>query len=78
LELGYENTMFIHNTLVPYLKSAEESKTKPTQHSVHDFWALGIQPDAIVLRSEVPLAEGAKRENFAFLQRSDQRRFRSR
>jgi CTP synthase len=60
LELGYENTMFIHNTLVPYLKSAEESKTKPTQHSVHELLGLGIQPDAIVLRSEVPLAEGQK------------------
>lgn len=60
LELGYENTMFIHNTLVPYLKSAEESKTKPTQHSVHELLSLGIQPDAIVLRSEVPLTEGAK------------------
>jgi CTP synthase len=60
LELGYENTMFIHNTLVPYLRSAEESKTKPTQHSVHELLGLGIQPDAIVLRSEVPLGEGAK------------------
>jgi CTP synthase len=60
LELGYENTMFIHNTLVPYLRSAEESKTKPTQHSVHELLGLGIQPDAIVLRSEVPLAEGQK------------------
>jgi len=60
LELGYENTMFIHNTLVPYLKSAEESKTKPTQHSVKELLGLGIQPDAIVLRSEVPLGQGAK------------------
>lgn len=60
LELGYENTMFVHNTLVPYLRSAEESKTKPTQHSVHELLSLGIQPDAIVLRSEVPLMEGAK------------------
>lgn len=60
LELGYENTMFIHNTLVPYLRCAEESKTKPTQHSVHELLGLGIQPDAIVLRSEVPLGEGAK------------------
>lgn len=60
LELGYENTMFVHNTLVPYLRCAEESKTKPTQHSVHELLSLGIQPDAIVLRSEVPLTEGAK------------------
>lgn len=60
LELGYANTMFVHNTLVPYLRCAEESKTKPTQHSVKDLLGIGIQPDAIVLRSEVPLSEGAK------------------
>ncbi len=62
IELGYENTLFIHNTLVPYLKSAQESKTKPTQHSVHELLSLGIQPDAIVLRSEVPLSEGQKKK----------------
>lgn len=55
LEFGYQNTMFIHNTLVPYLKTSEESKTKPTQHSVKELTGLGIQPDAIILRSEVPL-----------------------
>jgi len=60
LELGYSNTMFIHNTLVPYLRYAEESKTKPTQHSVKDLLSIGIQPDAIVLRSEVPLSDAAK------------------
>jgi CTP synthase len=60
LEFGYENTMFIHNTLVPYLKVSEESKTKPTQHSVKELLSVGIQPDAVVLRCEVPLPEGAK------------------
>lgn len=60
LELGREQVMFIHNTLVPYLPSSEESKTKPTQHSVKELSGLGIQPDAIVLRSEVPLHESAK------------------
>lgn len=60
LELGYQNTFFAHNTLVPYLKSACESKTKPTQHSVKELLALGIQPDAVVLRSEVPLPENQK------------------
>jgi CTP synthase len=60
LEFGYENTLFVHNTLVPYLKASEESKTKPTQHSVKELLGIGIQPDAIVLRSEVPLPEGAK------------------
>ncbi len=62
LELGYENTMFIHNTLVPYLRSAGESKTKPTQHSVHELLSLGIQPDAIILRSEVALSENQKKK----------------
>lgn len=60
VELGYQNVMFFHNTLVPYLRTSEESKTKPTQHSVKDLLSIGIQPDAIVLRSEVPLGEGAK------------------
>lgn len=60
LELGYQNTMFFHNTLVPYLKAAGETKTKPTQHSVKELLSIGIQPDGIVLRSEVPLSKGAK------------------
>jgi CTP synthase len=60
LELGYENTLFVHNTLVPYLRVADESKTKPTQHSVKELLGLGIQPDAIVLRSEVGLSAAAK------------------
>ncbi len=60
LELGRDHVMFIHNTLVPYLPSSEESKTKPTQHSVKELSGLGIQPDAVVLRSEVPLQESAK------------------
>jgi len=60
LDFGYENTMFFHNTLVPYLNAAGESKTKPTQHSVKELLGLGIQPDGIVLRSEVPLSKGQK------------------
>ncbi|MCQ2798687.1 MAG: CTP synthase [Bacilli bacterium] len=59
-EFGYDNVMFIHNTLVPYLHAAGEIKTKPTQHSVKELLSIGIQPDAIVLRSEVPVAQGAK------------------
>ncbi len=62
IELGYENTMFVHNTLVPYLKTAGESKTKPTQHSVHELLSLGIQPDAIILRSEVALTDKQKQK----------------
>lgn len=52
-ELGYENTFYVHNTLVPLLKTTEEIKTKPTQHSVKELTGLGINPDALLLRCEV-------------------------
>lgn len=51
LEVGKENSLFIHVTLVPYLKSSGEHKSKPTQHSVKELRALGIAPDIIVLRA---------------------------
>ncbi|QSX07732.1 CTP synthase [Alkalibacter rhizosphaerae] len=51
-ELGHGNVLFIHVTLLPYLKMAGELKTKPTQHSVKELRGLGIQPDVIILRSE--------------------------
>ncbi|MFI3251731.1 MAG: CTP synthase [bacterium] len=51
-DLGFKNTLYIHNTLVPYLRAANELKTKPTQHSVKELRSLGIQPDVIILRSE--------------------------
>ncbi|MGP1413771.1 MAG: CTP synthase [Bacillales bacterium] len=54
-EIGYENTFFMHNTLVPYLYTSLEPKTKPTQHSVKELTGLGIQPDAILLRTEADL-----------------------
>jgi len=54
-DFGYENTLYIHNTLVPYLKTSLETKTKPTQHSVKEMSSLGIQPDIIILRSEVDI-----------------------
>lgn len=56
-EVGIENTMYIHVTLVPYLNSAEEAKTKPTQHSVKELRSIGIHPDAIVTRSARPLSQ---------------------
>lgn len=59
-DFGYENTMYIHNTLVPYLKAAEEIKTKPTQHSVKELKGLGIQPDAIILRTEVHIDDDVR------------------
>ncbi|MGO1922614.1 MAG: CTP synthase [Jeotgalicoccus sp.] len=54
-DLGKENVMFIHCTLLPYIKAAGEMKTKPTQHSVKELRGLGIQPDMIVVRSEYPM-----------------------
>ena len=60
LELGEENTLFIHLTLVPYMKTSGELKTKPTQHSVKELRSIGIQPDIILCRSDRPLDKGLK------------------
>jgi CTP synthase len=59
-DLGREYTLFIHLTLVPYIKTAGEVKTKPTQHSVRELRADGIQPDILVCRTEVPLDSSLK------------------
>ncbi len=56
-DVGKENCMYIHVTLVPYLSKSGEQKSKPTQHSVKELLGLGIQPDIIVCRSEMPLAK---------------------
>jgi CTP synthase len=55
IDQGRDNCLFIHVTLVPYLRTSHELKTKPTQHSVKDLLSLGIQPDIIVCRAEIPL-----------------------
>ena len=55
LEVGRENSIFIHVTLVPYLKSSGEHKSKPTQHSVKEMQGMGISPDIIVLRCDEPI-----------------------
>jgi len=55
LDIGKENCLFIHLTLVPYLKAAREAKTKPTQHSVQQLRTIGIQPDILVCRTERPI-----------------------
>lgn len=60
LDKGYDNVAFIHATLVPYLRTSDEHKTKPTQHSVKELLSVGIQPDAIVLRTETNLGESEK------------------
>ena len=62
LELGHENTLFIHLTLLPYIKAAGELKTKPTQHSVKELRGIGIQPDVLICRSELPLPEAERKK----------------
>src|SRR5699024_3015332 len=59
---GKENVMYIQCTLVPYIKAAGEMKTKPTQHSVKELRSLGIQPDTIVLRTEMPISREMKQK----------------
>ena len=59
LEVGRENSLFIHVTLVPYLKGSNEHKSKPTQHSVKELQGMGIHPDVIVLRSDEPIEDGS-------------------
>ena len=56
-EVGYHNALYIHLTLVPYIRTAEEIKTKPTQHSVGKLREIGIQPDILVCRTEKPLSD---------------------
>ena len=56
-EVGPENALYIHVTLVPYLKSSGEHKSKPTQHSVKELQSMGIKPDIIVLRTDEPITD---------------------
>ena len=62
LELGRQNVCYIHLTLVPYIASAGEIKTKPTQHSVKELREIGIQPDALLCRTDRPLPEDDRRK----------------
>ncbi|MEJ2690487.1 MAG: CTP synthase [Deltaproteobacteria bacterium] len=59
-DVGRQNSIFIHVTLVPYIKAAGEVKTKPTQHSVKELLAIGIQPDILLCRTEMPLPKELK------------------
>jgi CTP synthase len=61
-EVGRQNSIFIHLTLVPYIAAAGEVKTKPTQHSVRELMEIGIQPDFLICRSERALSEDVKRK----------------
>jgi len=62
LDVGRDNVCYVHVTLVPFIGPAGEQKTKPTQHSVTELRSRGIQPDAIVCRSEAPLSANLKRK----------------
>lgn len=71
-DLGEKNTLFIHLTLIPYLASAGELKTKPTQHSVKQLSESGIQPDILVCRTEHPIPQEMKRKIGLFCNVSEQ------
>jgi len=61
-ELGKERSMFLHLTLLPYIKTAGELKTKPTQHSVKELLSVGIQPDMLLCRTDRPIPENERRK----------------
>ena len=62
VELGYQRALLLHLTLVPYISSAGETKTKPTQHSVKEMRSIGLQPDVLLCRSEVTIEEGQRQK----------------
>ncbi len=61
-EVGRDNALFLHLTLIPYISATAELKTKPTQHSVRELMEIGIQPDILICRTERPLSEEIKRK----------------
>lgn len=62
VELGSQNSQLIHLTLVPYIASAGETKTKPTQHSVKELRSIGLQPDILICRSDHPIGEDSRKK----------------
>ncbi len=62
LEMGRDNVLYMHLTLVPYIETAGEIKTKPTQHSVKELRSIGIQPDIVICRSKQPLPDSARQK----------------
>lgn len=72
VEVGRENCVFVHVTLVPYLAASDELKSKPTQHSVKEMLSNGIQPDIIVCRTEHPLSTDIKRKISLFCNVSEE------
>jgi CTP synthase len=73
LELGPENVVFVHLTLVPFISTVGELKTKPTQHSVKELLSIGIQPDILICRSDRPLANDLKAKIALFCNMAEQR-----
>ncbi|MDA1127462.1 MAG: CTP synthase [Chloroflexi bacterium] len=65
-DVGRDNVFYIHLTLLPYISAAQELKTKPTQHSVKELRSIGIQPDAILCRSDLPVSEDICKKISAF------------
>jgi CTP synthase len=65
-DIGRDNALFIHLTLVPFIAAAGEVKTKPTQHSVRELMQIGIQPDVLICRTERPLSDDTKRKIASF------------
>ncbi len=61
-DVGRENAIFVHLTLIPYIAAAGELKTKPTQHSVRELMEIGIQPDILIVRTERPISDDIKRK----------------
>jgi CTP synthase len=62
IELGHDRVVYVHLTLVPYIPTSSEIKTKPTQHSVKELRSIGIQPDILVCRSELPLPQEQRKK----------------
>ncbi len=62
MDIGREKTLFMHLTLVPYIPTAGEVKTKPTQHSVKELLSIGIQPDVLICRSDRAIPENEKKK----------------
>ena len=62
VELGHDRVAYVHLTLVPYIATSSEIKTKPTQHSVKELRSIGIQPDILVCRSEQPLPDEQRKK----------------
>jgi CTP synthase len=71
IELGHKRALFMHLTLVPYIKTSGEIKTKPTQHSVKELRSIGIQPDILVCRSEQPLPDAERKKIALFTNVND-------